>query len=67
VSSTSIVDAIALAGGFRDFAKKTKMYVLRKDALGQQQRIPFNYKDVIEGKDPQANIQLQSDDTIVVP
>jgi polysaccharide export outer membrane protein len=67
VSSTSVIDAIALAGGFRDFAKKSKMYILRKDTLGQQQRIPFNYKDVIEGKNAQQNVQLQADDTIVVP
>ena len=67
VSNISVIDAIALAGGFRDFAKKNKMYILRKDALGQQQRIPFNYKDVVEGKNPQENIQLQADDTIFVP
>ncbi|HEY1799732.1 MAG TPA: polysaccharide biosynthesis/export family protein [Terriglobales bacterium] len=67
VSSTTVLDAIALAGGFRDFAKKKSVYVLRKDALGQQQRIPFNYKDVISGKNQQENVQLQPDDTIVVP
>ena len=67
LSTTTVLDAIALAGGFRDFAKKKSMYVLRKDALGQTQRIPFNYKDVINGKNPEQNIQLQDDDTVVVP
>ncbi len=67
VSSTTVLDAIALAGGFRDFAKKKSIYVLRKDALGQPQRVPFNYKDVIDGKGAQQNIQLQADDTIIVP
>jgi polysaccharide export outer membrane protein len=67
VSSTTVLDAIALAGGFRDFAKKKSVYILRKDALGQPQRMPFNYKDVITGKSPEQNIQLHSDDTIVVP
>lgn len=66
-STTTVLDAVALAGGFRDFAKKKNMYILRKDNLGQPQRIPFNYKDVISGKNPQQNIQLQDDDTIVVP
>lgn len=66
-SSTTVLDAVALAGGFRDFAKKKNMYILRKDSLGQPQRIAFNYKDVITGKNPQQNIQLQDDDTIVVP
>ncbi|HWF93235.1 MAG TPA: polysaccharide biosynthesis/export family protein [Terriglobales bacterium] len=67
LSTTTVLDAIALAGGFRDFAKKKSMYVLRKDALGQPQRIPFNYKDVISGKNPEQNVQLQDNDTVVVP
>jgi polysaccharide export outer membrane protein len=67
VASTSVIDAIAMAGGFRDFAKKKNMYILRKDSLGQPQRIPFNYNEVISGKNAQQNIQLQADDTIVVP
>lgn len=67
VSSTTVLDAIALAGGFRDFAKKKSIYILRKDTLGQSQRIPFNYKNVVVGKNPQENIALQADDTIVVP
>jgi polysaccharide export outer membrane protein len=63
----TVLDAIALAGGFRDFAKTKKVYVLRTTANGTQERLPFNYKDVIAGKNPQQNIELQPRDTIVVP
>lgn len=63
----TVVDAIALAGGFRDFAKQKKIYVLRRNAAGQEIRLPFNYKDVIKGQHPEQNIELQSNDTIVVP
>lgn len=63
----TVLDAIALAGGFRDFAKTKKVYVLRTTANGVQERLPFNYKEVIAGKNPQQNIQLQPGDTIVVP
>jgi polysaccharide export outer membrane protein len=63
----TVLDAIALAGGFRDFAKMTKVYVLRTAANGSQQRLPFNYKQVIKGQNPQQNIELQPRDTIVVP
>jgi polysaccharide biosynthesis/export protein len=66
-SMTTVLDAIALAGGFRDFAKKKSIYVLRKDANGQVQRLPFNYNDVIKGKNSDQNITLKADDTIVVP
>lgn len=63
----TVLDAIALSGGFRDFAKTKKIYVLRTDANGKQVRLPFNYKDVIKGKNPQENIELQPRDTLVVP
>jgi polysaccharide biosynthesis/export protein len=63
----TVLDAIALAGGFHDFAKTKKIYVLRTDANGKQERLPFNYKDVIRGQNPQQNIQLQAHDTVVVP
>lgn len=66
-SSTTILDAIAMAGGFKDFAKQKSIYVLRQAPDGTQQRIPFNYKDVIKGKNPEQNIRLQAGDTVVVP
>ncbi len=66
-SSTTVLDAIAMAGGFKDFAKQKSIYVLRPAPDGTQKRIPFNYKDVIKGKDPEQNIRLQAGDTVVVP
>jgi polysaccharide biosynthesis/export protein len=63
----TVVDAIATAGGFRDFAKQKNVYVLHKDANGRQTRIPVNYKDVIKGLHAEQNIELQSGDTVVVP
>jgi len=65
--STTVLDAIAMAGGFRDFAKQKAIYVLRANDDGTQKRIPFNYKDVIKGKNPEQNISLQPRDTVVVP
>jgi polysaccharide biosynthesis/export protein len=64
---TTVLDAIALAGGFRDFAKKKSIYVLRQTPDGSSSRLPFNYKDVIKGKDPQQNIRLEPRDTVYVP
>ncbi len=65
--STTVLDAIATAGGFKDFAKQKSIYVLRQAPDGTQQRIPFNYKEVIKGKNPEQNIRLQAGDTLVVP
>jgi polysaccharide export outer membrane protein len=66
-SASTVLDAIAIAGGFRDFAKKKSIYVLRQNADGTQARLPFNYKEVIKGQNLQQNVKLRPGDTIVVP
>ncbi len=63
----TVLDAIALCGGFRDFAKQKKIYVLRTGPDGKEERLKFNYKEVIRGKNMAQNIQLQPHDTLVVP
>jgi polysaccharide export outer membrane protein len=67
VGSSTVLDAIAAAGGFRDFAKQKSIYVLRRNPNGMESRLPFNYKDVVKGKKSDQNVKLQPNDTIVVP
>jgi polysaccharide export outer membrane protein len=59
---TTILEALSKAGGLQDFAQKKKIYVLRGST-----KIPFNYKDVINGKNMDQNIPLQPGDQVVVP
>jgi polysaccharide export outer membrane protein len=66
-SSMTILDGLSLAGGFRDFAKKKAIYVLRKKADGTDDRLPFNYNEVIKGKNSQQNVKLIPGDTVVIP
>lgn len=66
-NSATVLDAIALAGGFRDFAKQKSIYVLRQKSDGSEERLPFNYKEVIKGQNPTQNIKLEPRDTIVIP
>jgi polysaccharide biosynthesis/export protein len=66
-NTATVLDAIAIAGGFRDFAKQKSIYVLRQNPDGTQTRIPFNYKEVVKGENPAQNIRLLPHDTIVVP
>jgi polysaccharide export outer membrane protein len=58
---TTVLEAISKAGGLQDFANQKKIYVLRGD-----KRIPFNYKEVIHGKNMEQNIHLEPGDHIVV-
>ena len=52
--------------GFTPFANVKGIYILRS-VNGRQQKIPFNYKDVVKGRHPEENVELKPGDTIVVP
>jgi polysaccharide biosynthesis/export protein len=62
----TVLQALSSSGGFTQFANEKKIYVLRVEN-GKQEKFPFNYKDVINGKQPEQNILLRAGDTIVVP
>jgi len=66
-AGTTIVDAIAVAGGFKDFAKKKSIYVIREDAGGNEHRFTFNYQAFIKGANTDQNIALKPRDTVVIP
>jgi polysaccharide biosynthesis/export protein len=59
----TVLKALALAGGFKDFARTDSIVIIRED----QTVIPFNYKRVADGKDVSQNVMLVAGDTIVVP
>lgn len=62
----TILQGLSSAGGFTQFANLKKIYVLREEN-GKQEKHPFNYKEVIGGKNAEQNIVLKAGDTIVVP
>ena len=61
--STTVLQALTAASGFRDFARTKKIDVLK--ARGQ--RLRFDYQAVVKGKKPEQNIFLEPGDTIIVP
>lgn len=63
----TVLDVIAAAGGFKDYAKLTQIYVLRINPDGTTIRFKFNFKEVIKGRDLAQNIALLPRDTIYVP
>ncbi len=64
-SRASVLDAIALAGGFNDFARRSKMVILRMEG-STVTRIPCNY-DTVVSKGELETFLLQPGDTLVVP
>jgi polysaccharide biosynthesis/export protein len=65
-AETTVLQLIAQAGGFTPFAKKDNIVVLRTGD-GQQMRLKFKYKEVVQGKKTEQNIALHPGDTVVVP
>jgi len=59
---TRVFDALSNSGGFRDFANKKKIIIIRG-----ADRLKFNYQDILKGKNLEQNIYLENGDTVVVP
>jgi polysaccharide export outer membrane protein len=65
-SYTTILDVIAQAGGFTQFAARGKIVVLRP-AGKSMKRIPFNYNKVVAAGGEEENFYLQPGDIVLVP
>lgn len=64
---TTLIQAIAVAGGFSRFAALKRVQLRRTDKAGNQQVYTFNYKDVLNGQTSIGATKLASGDVIVVP
>lgn len=63
---TSILQAIAMAGGFTQFAAKNSIVIVREKE-GSEERIKVRFDDIVKGKGNNTNLILKPGDTIVVP
>jgi polysaccharide export outer membrane protein len=61
VTPTTVLEAMSLCG-FREWAKKGSIVIMRGN-----QRLKFDYKQVVKGNHPEQNIQLADGDHIYVP
>ena len=61
----NVLQVIAEVGGFLEHARKGDVVIVRTDN-GHEQRLKFNYNDVVKGKSTEQNILLRPGDTIVV-
>ncbi|MFO0675369.1 MAG: polysaccharide biosynthesis/export family protein [Polyangiaceae bacterium] len=62
----SVLQGMALAGGFTRFANPDRVIIVRKDARGER-RIPFDFSAVVERGEMAQNLLLQTGDTVIVP
>jgi len=66
-SRTTVLDMIAMAGGFGQFASRARIFVLRPEAGNKMKRIPFNFNKAVSEGGEQENFYLQPGDIVVVP
>src|SRR2546422_8371905 len=62
-SWTTVLDVLALAGGFTQFATRSRIVILRPEGATMK-RIPFNYNKVAA---EQENLYLSNGDIVLVP
>ena len=62
---TTILQALAMAGGFKEFANTKDVKVLRPKSGNSMETLRFNYKDMLNGD--AKPFYLRSGDTVVVP
>jgi polysaccharide biosynthesis/export protein len=63
---TTVLQVLAMAGGFTDFADRNHVVVTRIDN-GAQKSFAFSYDDVVKKAKLAGNLVLKAGDTIVVP
>jgi polysaccharide export outer membrane protein len=65
-SRATVLDVLAMAGGFNEFAARTRVVVLRYDGTAMK-RVPFNYNAIVSANGERANFLLQPGDIVLVP
>jgi polysaccharide export outer membrane protein len=65
-SAATVMDVLALAGGFTEFASRSRIVVLRSNGQNTE-RIPFDYDKVRAGDPSQRNFHLRAGDIVLVP
>lgn len=63
----TVLEALALAGGLDEYAKKDRLVVFRRVGPNSYTKLPFNYAKVVTEWDEQQNFALQPGDIIIVP
>jgi polysaccharide export outer membrane protein len=64
---TTLMQAIALAGGFGPFAAKSRLQVRRRFSDGNEVIFAFDYRAYEAGYDLEGNVTLRAGDVIIVP
>jgi polysaccharide export outer membrane protein len=65
-SRTTVIDVLAMAEGFTEFAARSRVVILRSDG-SKVERLPFDYDKVAAGNPGQSNFYVHAGDIVLVP
>jgi len=68
-SKTTLLQAIAIAGGFNQFASRNKIVIIREkiEDSAKTEKINIRFDDIVYSKDEGKNFVLMPSDTIFIP
>lgn len=66
-ADVNVLQALAMAGGLNQFAKRGGVKIFREQPDGGTRILSFNYDEVTDGNDIRQNVRLRRGDVIVVP
>ena len=61
VTPVTVFEALSIAGGLREYANQKNIVIVRGN-----ERLKFNYREVVDGKNLKQNVTLQNGDHIIV-
>jgi len=65
--TTTLLQAIAGAGGFTDLASPDRVRIVRKLPNGRQTTLKIRVSDLLDGKGKQQDVPLEPNDVVMVP
>ena len=66
-SKATVLDAVAVAGGFSEFASRGRILILRSNKGGEVRRIAFDYNKAVAADGTNATFFVEPGDVVVVP
>jgi polysaccharide export outer membrane protein len=66
-ADVNVLQALAMAGGLNQFAKRGGVKIFREQPDGGTRILTFDYDEVTDGNDIRQNVRLRRGDVIVVP
>ena len=63
---SNVMQVLSMAGGLNPYASEKDIHILRR-IKGSSVKIPFNYSDVLKGRNLKQNVTLLRGDVVVVP